>query len=262
VGDGGVGLEDAVEAAELGRHVGDGEAHVRREVAGGVADVLDRALHGHGVATQGPQRLEDDVLAAETEGQRAAVLDGDGLGDLDPALAQHHRHRDVRPAEADGEGAEPAVAAGVAVGAENDLAGLHEIPVEPGVQNGLVGVVEVLDAALAGEVTAEIGELLRALVGGERDGIDRVIDREIEAVFVVHRGLAQGGPGLVHAVPGQLGGDGPVDLDAHDVAGAQAVAGRLDGVRVEDLLRQRHRQVLGQRGAPWAVDVGRNDAPV
>jgi hypothetical protein len=97
-----------------------------------------------------PRVLRMTSLPPNPKGSAPAVLDGDGLGDLDPALAQHHGHRDVRAAQADGEGAEPAVAAGVAVGPEHDLTGLHQIPVEPGVHDGLVGVVEVLDAGSRG----------------------------------------------------------------------------------------------------------------
>ncbi len=82
-------------------------------------------------------------------------------------------------------GAQAAVRAGVRVGAEDDLAGLHEVAVELGVHDGHVGVVEVLDAALLGEVAREVGELLRARVAGQRDGIDGVVEREVEAVGVV-----------------------------------------------------------------------------
>ncbi len=73
----------------------------------------------------------------------ALVVDGDGLGHLDPGLAQHHRRRDVRAAQANGERAQPAMRAGVRVGAEDDFARLHEVAVEAGVHDGDVGVVEV-----------------------------------------------------------------------------------------------------------------------
>ena len=91
--------------------------------------------------------------------RRAVVLDRDGLRHLDPRLTQHHRRGDVGAAQADGERAQAAVRAGVRVGAEHDLARLHEVAVELGVQDGLVGVVEVLDAALFGEVARELGQL-------------------------------------------------------------------------------------------------------
>src|SRR6185295_3837803 len=107
------------------------------------------------------------------------------LRDLDPRLAQHHGGGDVRPAQADGEGAHPAVRGGVRVRAEHHLPGLHEVPVELGVQDGDVGVVEVAELRLGGEVAGELGQLLRALVGGEGDRVDGVVDGEEEAVRVV-----------------------------------------------------------------------------
>ena len=109
--------------------------------------------------------------------RRAVVLDRDGLRDLDPRLTQHHRRGDVGAAQADGERAQAAVRAGVRVGAQHDLARLHEVAVELRVHDRHVGVVEVLDAALFGEVAREVGQLARARIVRQRDGVDGVIER-------------------------------------------------------------------------------------
>jgi len=44
-----------------------------------------------------------------------------------------------------------------------DLPGLHQVPVELGVEDGLVGVVEVAQGPLAGEAAGELRQLLRQL---------------------------------------------------------------------------------------------------
>src|SRR5207302_1768209 len=80
---------------------------------------------------------------------------------------------------------ETAVRGGVRVRSQHDVVGPHQIAIEPGVQDGAIRVVEVLDAALLGEALRELHQLLRALVGGERDRIDGVIDGEEEAILVV-----------------------------------------------------------------------------
>src|SRR5690606_36561048 len=118
-----------VEAAELGGHVGGGEADVGGPLPDRIAPVLDAALQRHRVATELPQGLQDHVLAADAEGKLPDVVDGDGVGNLDPGLSQDHGGGDVGTAQADGEGAHAAVGGGVGVGAEDDLPRLHEVPV-------------------------------------------------------------------------------------------------------------------------------------
>ena len=83
----------AVFATNVKQHRGSETLYFRRYPLHGLAAVLDRALHGHSVAAEETQRAEDDFLAAEPEGQLAAVLDRDGLGHLDPGSAQHHGHQ-------------------------------------------------------------------------------------------------------------------------------------------------------------------------
>ena len=146
-----VGFEDPVQAPEFRRHVGDREPRVGGELPDAFAAVLDRPLHGDGVPAEKAERAEDDVLAGDTERQLSPVLDGDGFRHLDPRAPQHHRHHDVRPAQPDGHRAEPAVRGGVAVRAQHQIAGPDQVPIEPGMQDGLVGVVEVTDAALLRE---------------------------------------------------------------------------------------------------------------
>ena len=236
-----VGLEDAVEAAELRRHVGDGEARIGGELPHTVAAVLDRSLHRHGVAAEQAERAQDHFLAAQPERQLPAVLDGDGLRHLEPGSAQHHGHHDVRAAQANGERAEPAVGRSVRIGSQHHVARAHQVPIEFRVQDGLVGIVEMADAALAGEVLRELHQLLRALVGGERHRIDGVIDGEKEAVLVLQPRAPEHRVGALHAVPGQLGGDRPVHGNLKDVARLHPGTRQVARVGGEDLLGQRHR---------------------
>ena len=67
-----------------------------------------------------------------------------------------------------------------------------------------------------------------------------MIDREEEALGVVNLWPAEQRVGAVHAVPGQLAGDGPVHADLEHVAGLDPGTGQADGVARQDLLRERH----------------------
>ena len=73
VGHHAVGLEDPVQAAELRRHVGDGEARVGGELLDAVAAVFDGALHRDGIAAEQAEGAKDHFLAAESEGQGADI---------------------------------------------------------------------------------------------------------------------------------------------------------------------------------------------
>ena len=243
-----VRLEDAVQAPELRGHVGDGEAGVGRELPDAGAAVLDRSLHRDRVAPEQRERLEDHFLAAQAEGQLALVLDRDRLGHLQPRGAQHHRHHDVGPAEPDGECAQPAVRRRVRVRAEHHVVGTHQVPVELGVQDGVVRVVEVADAALARERLRELHQLLRALVRRQRDRVHRVIDGEEEAVLVVQAGPAERRVGALHPVPRQLARDGPVHADLKHVPGLDPRPRQVARVGREDLLGQRHRLAVVHQG--------------
>jgi hypothetical protein len=65
-----VGREDAVQSAELRRHVRHREAEVRGEMLQRVADVLHRALHRHGVAAQLAQVFKMTSLPVSPNGNR------------------------------------------------------------------------------------------------------------------------------------------------------------------------------------------------
>jgi hypothetical protein len=153
-----VGLEDAGDAAELGAHVGDGEAGVGGHEAEAGAAPLDGALVGDGVALQDPEHVQDDVLAADAELGLADELDQARLGDLQPGVARDEGEGDVAGAEADGEGAHAAAGAGVRVSADDNLAGLRALAGELGVHDGRVGAPVVGDARLGGEVVGEPDE--------------------------------------------------------------------------------------------------------
>jgi len=235
-----VRLEDAIQPAELRGHVGDGEAHVGREPPGGVAAVLDGALHRDGVAAEVAERAQDDVLAADAERRLAHVLDADRVRHLDPRLAEHHRRGHVGAAQADRERAEAAVRARVRIRAEDDVAGEHEIPIELRVEDRDVGVVEVLDAALARERPRQLGQLLGARVAGERRRVDGVVHREEEPRRIVELRPAELGVGLVHTIPRQLARDGPINANRQDVPRLDPGPRKTHRVVREDLLRERH----------------------
>src|SRR5436189_21610 len=86
-----------------------------------------------------------------------------------------------------------------------------------------------------------IATVLRPRSPRVRLRIDGVVDGEEEPILVMERWAAEHRVGAVHAVPGELGGDGPVDADLEHVAGLHEGAGMADGVCGEDLLRERHR---------------------
>ena len=243
-----VRFEDAVEPAELGRHVRDGESRIRRELPHTLAAILDRPFHRDGVPPEQREGAQDDFLAAEAEGKLAAVFDADRLRYFDPGGAQDHGDDDVGAPEADGNGAQAAVRGSVRVGAQHDVIGPHQIPIELGVQDGLVRIVEVPDAALLREVARELHQLLRPLVVRQRDRIDGVVHRQEETVFVVQLRPPEQPVGPLHPVPGELAGDGPVDGHLQHVPRLYPGARQVAGVRRENLLRERHRVRLAAHG--------------
>src|SRR5262249_30188835 len=122
--------------------------------------------------------------------------------------------------------------------------GLHQVAVELGVHDGLIGVVEVLDATLPGEGAREGSELLGAGVARQGDRINRVVEGEVEAGGVGEFGAAEEGVGAVHAVACKLAGDSPVHADLEHVSGLDPETGKADGVMSKDLLSEGH----GARG--------------
>jgi hypothetical protein len=153
-----VGLEDSRDAAELGGHVGDGEAGVGGHEAEARAAPLDGALVGDRVALEDAEDVEDNVLAADAELGLADELDQARLRDLEPRVAGDEGEGDVARAEADGEGAHAAPGAGVGVGADDNLPRLGALAGELGVHDGGVGPPVVGDARLGGELVGELDE--------------------------------------------------------------------------------------------------------
>ena len=117
-----VGREHRRGRAELCAHVRDHVAVHRREALEARARVLDDAAEPTGDVVAA-EHLEDDVLGAHPVGQLPHQADTPDLRHHEVERLARHRHRDLEPARADREHAERAGRAGVAVGAEQRLAG-------------------------------------------------------------------------------------------------------------------------------------------
>src|SRR5690242_15347328 len=72
-----------------------------------------------------------------------------------------------------------------------------------------------------------------------------MVEGEVEAVGIGDLWPAQQRIGAIHAVPGQLAGDGPVHAHLQHIAGLNPRPRQANGVLREDLLRERHRPALG-----------------
>ena len=92
------------------------------ELIHALARVLDDLAHA-ALDREDPQQLEDDVLRTDIGPQTAGQLDPDDLGIGDVVGAAAHRDRDVQTARADREAADAARGGGVAVAADQGLAG-------------------------------------------------------------------------------------------------------------------------------------------
>ena len=114
--------ENAVLRTGLDRHVADGEAVVHGQLVRAFADELHRLVQ-RAVHADLADNMQDDVLAGNPRAQLALENELDRARHLEPCLASRHACREVGRANAGRERAQRAVGAGVAVRADDQLAG-------------------------------------------------------------------------------------------------------------------------------------------
>ncbi len=120
-----VGCDQAGAGAGLDGHVADGHPSFHRQVADGVARVLDD-VPGGALGPDAPDEGEDQVLRRDPRGRHARESDLHRLRPrLDDALGRQHV-LDLAGPDPEGERAERAVGRRVRVAADDDHAGLGE----------------------------------------------------------------------------------------------------------------------------------------
>ena len=192
--------ENAVLAAGLNGHVGDGEPVIHGEggnaLAGKLQRLIQRAVHAD-LADQ----MQDDILAAHPAAGLALQHHLDRGRHLEPSLAGDHTGSHVRGTHAGGECAQRAIGAGVGVRAHDDLAGgAQALLGQQGVLHAhLAYVEEIGDVVLVGKFPGLLAQLggLDVLAGGvvvQNDG-DLVLVKDL------------GEPGLFKLGDGHRSGD-------------------------------------------------------
>ena len=120
-----VGREHRGGGAQLGAHVGDGRSFGHAQGLDALAtvfhDLADAALDAHHT-----QHGENDVLCRYPRRELAGEVDSDHLGHGDVVGAAAHGDSHVQAARADCQHTDAAAGGGVAVGADQGLAGLAE----------------------------------------------------------------------------------------------------------------------------------------
>ena len=115
-------LKNAVFAAGLDGHVGDGHAVVHRQAGRARAVELHRAV-GRAVESDLANHVQDDVLGHDARLHLALEAEVHRLRNLDQQFAGAHHEAGVGVADAGGKLVERTGHAGVRVGAEQNLAG-------------------------------------------------------------------------------------------------------------------------------------------
>ena len=162
--------EDAVFGPRLDGHVGDAEPVVDREgshaLPGEFQGFVERAVHADHA-----DEVEDHILAAHIAGGLAGEDDFQGGGHLEPGGAGGHARGQVGGTHAGGEGAQRAIGAGMAVRADDAVAGADQsLFRKDGVFHAHPAhVEEILHIVLAGEFPHPLDLFRRfdVLVGGE-----------------------------------------------------------------------------------------------
>jgi len=186
--------EDAVLAAGLDGHVGDGHAVVHGQCRDARAMEL-HGLVGRAVEADFADGMQDDVLGHDAGLHLALESEPDGRRHLDEQFARAHHESGVSVADASGELVEGAGHAGVRVGAEEDFAGA-------GV--ALLGQRGVADAGVLGAVLALQQSFGRVELPGAVGVIDDVVEignfllpHEVAQDVDVAVGLGIGGEDVV-----------------------------------------------------------------
>ena len=120
-----VGGEETALAARLDGHVGHAQTPFDIHVLQGGAAEFQSAVQGS-VHAYLADETQNEILASNPAGHGSLDVHADGGGHLEPQPAEHHAAGDVRGAETGGERAYAAVGAGMAVRADDEIAGLDE----------------------------------------------------------------------------------------------------------------------------------------
>ncbi|OQA43773.1 MAG: hypothetical protein BWY52_01779 [Chloroflexi bacterium ADurb.Bin325] len=184
-----VRLQVGVLCARLGHHVRDDHAAFQAQGAQPRSAELQRPVD----ARLRPQQLEQpqaQILGGHAGAQRADQIHADRLRHAQPQLAGGPERGDFAAADARAERAEPAEVRGVAVRAQDELAGQHErLLAHDLVADAATRFEEVRDALFRRE-PSRLGVVGRVLRG--RRG-HRVIQRDRQAIRVLDAAVAQAG---------------------------------------------------------------------
>ena len=174
--------EDAVFGAGFDGHVADAQPVLHGQAGNALAGKFQALVQRAGNA-DGADQVQDHVLAGDRGVQPAFQLHLDGGGHLEPCLAGRHAGGHVGGADAGGEGPHRAVGAGVAVGADDAVAGGDDALLrQKRVLNAhLAHVKKVEDVVFVGKVAAAFGLLgaLDVLVG------HKVVQHNVDLFVVV-----------------------------------------------------------------------------
>ena len=229
-----VHLEDAVFRSGFNGHVGHAEAVVHGQAlqagAGELHGFVQSAVHPNHA-----DDVQDHVLAGHPALQLAGQVELNGAGYLEPGLAGSHAGGHIGGTHPGGEGTHGAVGAGVAVGADDAVAGGHNALFrEQCMLNAHLPHVEVVvDVVLPGKGAHLLALLsgLNVLVGGE------VVHHQGDFAFVEDVVEAR----LFKFVDGHRGGD--VVSQHHVQVGTDELAGNngvQTGVGGQDFLGHGH----------------------
>ena len=226
--------EDAILAAGLDGHVGDGEPVVHGQrgnsLPGKLQGLVQSAVH-----PDLPDQVEDHVLAGHHGLELALQGHLNGGGHLEPQKAGSHGGGHISGADAGGEGPQRSVGAGVGVGAHDDLTrGAQPLLRQEGVLHPhLAHIEEIGDLVLVGEVPSLQAQLggLDVLTGGI------VVQNNGDLVLVEDLGKAR----LLKLSDGHRSGDvvaqHHVHLGLNELAHLHMVQ---SGVLGQDFLCHRH----------------------
>ena len=220
-------------ATGLDGHVRDGKALVHGHILDGAAREFHGLVQG-AVHADHADDMQDDVFAGHARGQLAVNDELDGLGHLEPGLARGHTHAGVGGAHARGERAQRAIGAGVAVGADDEVARAHDalLGQKRVFDSHAAHLVVVGDALLAHEIAHDLGLLggLDVLVGGVVVGHEGDLGRIEHLVGDLANGLdGDGGRDVV--------GEHQIQIAFDQLAWLHLIQPRMGG---ENLLRHGH----------------------